>query len=136
MLALMPLYLGPTLPVLADKGGIPNANASGNAGGGGNGAGNSVTAPNSRAILGRGSVLPSTGTDIRTMLPAEAGSKALSLAEIRRAVGVISDGRILDIRLLTVDGRLVYDVTLSEAQNVVRHLYLDARSGRQLRAPN
>lgn len=80
-------------------------------------------------------VLPQTNTDAELVLPEVMTEEALSLRELRSALARISSGRMLDISLGEIDGRLVYQVTVLEAGNVARHVLIDAKSGLEVGDP-
>ena len=58
---------------------------------------------------------------------------ALSLEAITAIVNRDSDGRILDVQLVTFRGTYLYDVTVLEANGVLHKLYY-ARSGARVRS--
>jgi uncharacterized membrane protein YkoI len=106
--------------------GNPNGN-NGNNGSGNNGRGNPAgdpTRPN--AIV----VVPDDQQVVQNAVRARA---ALSLSEITAVVGGETDGRILDVQLVTFKGIYLYDVTVLERDGVLHKLYFNARSGVRVR---
>lgn len=80
-------------------------------------------------------VLPQTSADALAVLPEVMTEDALSLSEVRSALALVSNGRMLDIALAEVDGRMVYQVTVLERGNVARQIVIDARSGLEVGDP-
>lgn len=80
-------------------------------------------------------MLPKTSVDAQIVLPEVMTEEALSLSEVRSALALVSNGRMLDISLGKIDGRLVYQVTVLEAGNVARHVLIDAKSGLEVGDP-
>jgi len=80
-------------------------------------------------------MLPKTSVDAEIVLPEVMTEEALSLREVRSALARISNGRMLDINLGEVEGRLVYQVTVLEAGNIARHVLIDAKSGLEVGDP-
>jgi len=146
-------------PALAAKGGNGNGHANGhdksdssssNNGGGngngnngnGNGNGNGGSNGNSNNGNGQGNGLedPTTSDaivavpdDQRVVENAVRARAALSLGEITTVVGGETDGRILDVQLVTFKGIYLYDVTVLEKDGVLHKLYYNARSGTRVR---
>ena len=141
LLTLLLLALAPTAALAANNGngaadgqsGGGQSGGNGNAGGNGNGnsqsnkdnagpapqAGKSVDA--TLAI-----VVPDEQAAVREAVKAK---RALPLEVITALVQEASSGRILDIQLVSLKGVLLYDVTVIEADGLVRRLYYYARSG-------
>lgn len=106
--------------------GNPNGN-NGNNGNGNNGRGNPAGDPTrSNAIV----VVPDDQQVVQNAVRARA---ALSLSEITAVVGGETDGRILDVQLVTFKGIYLYDVTVLERDGVLHKLYFNARSGVRVR---
>ena len=108
--------------------GNPNGNnGNGNNGNGNNGRGNPAGDPTrSNAIV----VVPDDQQVVQNAVRARA---ALSLSEITAVVGGETDGRILDVQLVTFKGIYLYDVTVLERDGVLHKLYFNARSGVRVR---
>lgn len=108
--------------------GNPNGNnGNGNNGNGNNGRGNPAGDPTrSNAIV----VVPDDQQVVQNAVRAKA---ALSLTEITAVVGDETDGRILDVQLVTFKGIYLYDVTVLERDGVLHKLYFNARSGVRVR---
>ncbi|MGN6490102.1 MAG: PepSY domain-containing protein [Devosia sp.] len=108
--------------------GNPNGNnGNGNNGNGNNGRGNPAGDPTrSNAIV----VVPDDQQVVQNAVRAKA---ALSLTEITAVVGDETDGRILDVQLVTFKGIYLYDVTVLEQDGVLHKLYFNARSGVRVR---
>jgi len=115
-------------PAWADKGGVPNANASSNA----SNSNDTRSEKSSNAGQPPGhakKALPETDPDAALVLPQVEARRAIDLSALRRAVAKVSSGRILDVTIADVAGQLVYDVTVEEADGVIRHVLLRADSG-------
>jgi hypothetical protein len=107
-----------------DNGNNGNGNGGGNGNGNnGNGNGNAV---GSDAIV----AVPDDQEIVQNAVRAKA---ALSLTEITAVVGRDTDGRILDVQLVTFKGIYLYDVTVLERDGVLHKLYYNARSGARVR---
>jgi hypothetical protein len=133
-----------SIPALADKGGNGNGNngngngnggpstdgANGNGGGTGNGnanghdKGEEVTVP----IVTPDQVVV-VPDDQKVARDAVRSKAALSLEAITAIVEKATDGRILDVQLVTFKGTYLYDVTVLERDGVLHKLYYYARSG-------
>jgi hypothetical protein len=108
-------------------GGSTNA-GNGNAGGNGNGNGNGNGAgPAEPAVV---VPVPDDQQVVRDAVRARA---ALSLDAITAVVADDTDGRILDVQLVTFKGIYLYDVTVLERDGVLHKLYYNARSGARVR---
>jgi hypothetical protein len=108
----------------ADQGRSPNANA-----GNGSDSASSRRPENTPPGLPKKQALPQTDEDAATVLVEVNARNAIPLSALRTAVEALSDGRILDVELIRVRGRLAYDVIVQETNNLVRHIYVDAGSG-------
>ncbi len=144
------LAMSLTAPALAEKGGNGNGNGNGSAasseksnngggnqgnGGGSTNAGNGANNSN-RQDNGNGAVpaeivpVPDDQQVVRDAVRARA---ALSLDAITAVVAGDTDGRILDVQLVTFKGIYLYDVTVLERDGVLHKLYYNARSGVRVR---
>lgn len=104
-----------------------NGNGNNGNGNGNNGRGNPAGDPTrSNAIV----VVPDDQQVVQNAVRAKA---ALSLTEITAVVGDETDGRILDVQLVTFKGIYLYDVTVLEQDGVLHKLYFNARSGVRVR---
>ena len=95
----------------------------------------STSPPKANVPRGPKDVLPPTSQDAQIVLPEVMIEQALSLSEVRMALARISNGRMLDISLGQIDGRLVYQVTVLEAGNIARLILIDAKSGLEVGDP-
>lgn len=149
-------------PALAEKGGNGNGNGgaqgsgnngNGNGGGGGNNGnngnggsnGNNGNGNNGNGNGGNGNAngkpdevvnsedIVAVPDDQQVVQNAVRGKSALSLAAITAVVADDTDGRILDVQLVTVNGIYLYDVTVLERDGVLHKLYYNARSGVRVR---
>lgn len=136
-------------PALAGKGGngngaSQNAGNNGNGGGGNNGnGGNSGNNGNGNGGNGNANGKPgevvnsedivAVPDDQRVVQNAVRARSALSLEAITAVVAGDTDGRILDVQLVTVNGIYLYDVTVLERDGVLHKLYYNARSGVRVR---
>ena len=108
------------------------SNSSGN-GNGNNGNGNGGNGNGGARGSGGGQTLPVTNSDadqIRTQVEADS---AIPLDQVLKSVAMVSSGRMLEIKPLRIGEFLIYDVTVLEQNGVVRHVMLDAKTGRQVR---
>jgi hypothetical protein len=155
------IALALSAPAIAAKGGSGNGNANGhdksdnsssnsgngngnNGGGNGNGNGNNAGGNGNGANNGNGNgnqVVDPTTSDAIVVVPddqqvvqnAVRARAALSLDEITAVVGGDTNGRILDVQLVTFKGIYLYDVTVLEQNGVLHKLYYNARSGIRVR---
>lgn len=105
-----------------------NGNGGGNAGGNANsGNGRSQDVVNSDEIV----VVPD---DQRVVQNAVRAKAALPLEAITSLVAAETDGRILDVQLVSFKGIYLYDVTVLEKNGVLHKLYYNARSGLRIKA--
>jgi len=144
--ALLALFLATqlTLPALADKGGIANGNASGhdksenssgNNGNNGNGNGNNGngSANGQAGLPASPGAIVAVPDDQQVVENAVRANAALSLEAITAVVAADTQGRILDVQLVTFKGIYLYDVTVLERDGMLHKLYYNARSGARVR---
>lgn len=103
-----------------------NGNGNGNANGAAAGADSAAGSVSSDAII----AVPDDQQVVENAVRARA---ALSLEQITTVVGSDTDGRILDVQLVTFKGIYLYDVTVLEQNGVLHKLYYNARSGIRVR---
>ena len=137
-------------PALAAKGGNGNGNSEnsgnngngsgGNNGNNGNGGDNGNSGSNGNSN-GNGKTDELVNSDAIVAVPddqqvvqnAVRAKSALSLEAITAVVANDTDGRILDVQLVTFKGIYLYDVTVLERDGVLHKLYYNARSGVRVR---
>ena len=107
-------------------------NGNGNGGGNGGGNGNSVNGRNQDVISSDEIIV--VPDDQRVVQNAVRAKAALPLEAITSLVAAETDGRILDVQLVSVKGIYLYDVTVLEKDGVLHKLYYNARSGIRIRA--
>ncbi len=73
--------------------------------------------------------LPQTNADAATALEQVDRREALPLAALLIAVGRISEGRVLEIEIVTFRNEPAYAVTLLERSGRLRRILLEARTG-------
>lgn len=115
-----------------------NSNASngnnGNGNGGGNGGGNDNSANGRNQDVISSDEIIVVPNDQRVVQNAVRAKAALPLEAITALVAAETDGRILDVQLVSVKGIYLYDVTVLEKDGVLHKLYYNARSGIRIRA--
>lgn len=115
-----------------------NSNASngnnGNGNGGGNGGGNDNSANGRNQDVISSDEIIVVPNDQRVVQNAVRAKAALPLEAITSLVAAETDGRILDVQLVSVKGIYLYDVTVLEKDGVLHKLYYNARSGIRIRA--
>jgi uncharacterized membrane protein YkoI len=107
-------------------------NGNGNGGGNGGGNGNSANGRNQDVISSDEIIV--VPDDQRVVQNAVRAKAALPLEAITSLVAAETDGRILDVQLVSVKGIYLYDVTVLEKDGVLHKLYYNARSGVRIRA--
>jgi uncharacterized membrane protein YkoI len=107
-------------------------NGNGNGGGNGGGNGNSANGRNQDVISSDEIIV--VPDDQRVVQNAVRAKAALPLQAITSLVAAETDGRILDVQLVSVKGIYLYDVTVLEKDGVLHKLYYNARSGIRIRA--
>lgn len=107
-------------------------NGNGNGGGNGGGNGNSANGRNQDVISSDEIIV--VPDDQRVVQNAVRAKAALPLEAITSLVAAETDGRILDVQLVSVKGIYLYDVTVLEKDGVLHKLYYNARSGIRIRA--
>lgn len=138
-------------PALAEKGGngnggSQNAGNNGNGGGGTNGnngnggnngnngnGGTNGNADGKTDELVDSDAIVTVPDDQQVVQNAVRAKSALSLEAITAVVAGETDGRILDVQLVTFKGIYLYDVTVLERDGVLHKLYYNARSGVRVR---
>jgi hypothetical protein len=135
VLLVLVLALQLTVPALAQNGGNGNGNQGrpenpgngngGNSGNNGNGGGGKAEGAPDGIIA-----IPDDQQVVRDAVRARS---ALSLEAITAVVAEDTDGRILDLQLVTYKGTYLYDVTVLEPDGVLHKLYYNARSGARVR---
>lgn len=120
------------------NGGGNNGNGNGNNGnagnnGGGNGANAASNGNNARSSEPTLGVIVAVPDDQQVVREAVRARAALSLEAITAVVAGDTDGRILDLQLVTFNGIYLYDVTVLEQDGVLHKLYYNARSGVRVR---
>lgn len=112
----------------AGNGNNGNGNGGGNVGGDANSAnGRNQDVISSDEIV----VVPDDQSVVQNAVRAKA---ALPLEAITSLVAADTDGRILDVQLVSFKGIYLYDVTVLEKDGVLHKLYYNARSGIRIRA--
>ena len=130
------------MPALAQNGGNGNGNPPGQGrpenpgnGNGGNSANNGNGGGNGNG--GKAEATPdgvvAIPDDQQVVRDAVRARSALSLEAITAVVAEDTDGRILDLQLVTYQGIYLYDVTVLEPDGVLHKLYYNARSGARVR---
>lgn len=104
-----------------------NGSSNGNGNGNGNARGKAEDPVKSDAIV-------AVPDDQRVVQNAVRAKRALPLEAITAVVAGDTDGRILDVKLVTFKGIYLYDVTVLEQNGVLHKLYYNARSGVRVRA--
>jgi hypothetical protein len=117
-----------------NNGGGNNGNGNGNGGGNGNSNGNGNSSGNGKpdAVVNSNAIVV-VPDDQQVVQNAVRAKSALSLEAITAVVASDSDGRILDVQLVTFKGIYLYDVTVLERDGVLHKLYYNARSGVRVR---
>lgn len=118
-----------------------NGGSSGNGGNNGNGSSNGDANGNGNGNAKGKTEAPVT-TNVIVAVPDEQRvvqnavrtKRALPLDAITAVVAAETDGRILDVKLVTFNGIYLYDVTVLERNGVLHRLYYNARSGARVRA--
>jgi hypothetical protein len=123
--------VGPTFAKSDGNGGNGNGNGNGNGSGSGSGSGNNQ----SRGASGKsksGNAGQATVVGDTASIAAVKAGKAISLERILAAARGRLKGKIINIRLLTWRGVLVYEVKGLGSDGVVDNKYFEARSGRPI----
>lgn len=117
-----------------DKSDNSNAGNGNNGNGGGNGGGNGNSANGRNQDVISSDEIIVVPDDQRVVQNAVRAKAALPLEAITSLVAAETDGRILDVQLVSVKGIYLYDVTVLEKDGVLHKLYYNARSGIRIRA--
>lgn len=117
-----------------DKSDNSNAGNGNNGNGGGNGGGNGNSANGRNQDVISSDEIIVVPDDQRVVQNAVRAKAALPLEAITSLVAAETDGRILDVQLVSVKGIYLYDVTVLEKDGVLHKLYYNARSGVRIRA--
>jgi hypothetical protein len=110
-----------------------NGGGNGNGGGGGNGnGGNGNGNGNGNGVPSGGSVTtPSAGVGGAGAAGQASGSSApVPLESVLSQVDAVTDGKVIDARIITARGYLLYEIRVLEPNDSVHRLYFYARSGR------
>ncbi len=79
--------------------------------------------------------LPATDGDATQALDEVTSNGSVELKAVLEAVATVSNGRMLEIEPVRIGGRLYYDITVMETTGVVRHILVDARTGKARSLP-
>lgn len=79
--------------------------------------------------------LPATNGDATLALEGVVSNDSVELKAVLAAVATITSGRMIDIEPMRIGGRLYYDVTVVETAGMVRHILVDARTGKARSIP-
>jgi len=123
-------------PALSEKGGNSNGNGNGNGSSGGlnsrNANGHNKHDDKDAPVVSPSEVVV-VPDDQQVARDAVSAKTALSLEQVTAIVMSGTDGRIVDVQLVSFKGMYLYDVTVLEKDGVLHKLYYDARSGRPVR---